>query len=129
MEYQPACYQCRVDAGKNIAGVKEASLCFPHLQQCCADLTRQLSDEQAEADALRDNCDAQQQAIEHLTRQLEAALREIARLRKALEALILIRRIQIAVTCPGDHTEECSHGEEFDSIIQHIQQALEAGDG
>ena len=40
---------------------------------------------EAESASLRANCDAQQKAIEHLTRQFEAALREIARLRKPLE--------------------------------------------
>lgn len=30
--YQPACYQCRKDASKHAAGVKEDSLCVPHLK-------------------------------------------------------------------------------------------------
>jgi hypothetical protein len=53
----------------------------------------------------------------------DAAERERA-LREALKATILMRRTQIAMTCPGDHDEPCSHGEEFDSIIQHITAAL-----
>ena len=32
MDYQPACYQCRKEADKDAAGVKESSLCIPHLR-------------------------------------------------------------------------------------------------
>lgn len=42
MDYQPACFQCRVDAGNDVAGVKDTSLCVPHLKLRCADLTREL---------------------------------------------------------------------------------------
>lgn len=47
------------------------------------------------------------------------------RLEGALLAVVSMRRTNLAMTCPGNHDEECSHGEEFDSIIQHIKQALE----
>lgn len=70
-------------------------------------------------------CDQDNKALRARNAELEA---EVARLRNALEATILMRRTQLAMTCPGDHDEECSHGEEFDSIIQHINKALEASD-
>ena len=56
-----------------------------------------------------------------------AALRERQRvLVDVLEATIIMRRTQLALTCPGDHDEPCTHGEEFDSIIQNINAALAA---
>lgn len=85
MDYQPACYQCRVDADKDIAGVKETSLCVPHLKLRCADLTRQLAEARAEIVSLKAQLSPLSSATPPYVKGLE---KEIARLRKALENLV-----------------------------------------
>jgi hypothetical protein len=37
-EYNPSCFMCRKIAGKEPAGILQASLCFHHLQERCLEL-------------------------------------------------------------------------------------------
>lgn len=140
MDYQPACYQCRVDAGKDMAGVKETNLCVPHLKQHCADLTRQLAETSEKlvdySMRLTDKiCELAEAREDNAIMQCEVGelKAEIARLRIDLEVAESMSR---RCPAPCGHSSQYCHTEDGGKHIicllceyNAAKAALEASDG
>lgn len=62
--------------------------------------------------------------------EIERLEADVERLKQCIASAILMRRANLAATCPGCYEaieDGCTHGAEFDSIIQTLEKALSGG--